>query len=154
MAKYHVEGLSKKFFLPDGWQLFRIIIIGAVFGILTMVVAGLLAERMATGAESTEISVSARWAAHRMTLVALGLLAMGGLLWLKVESAVLIMIAVVAILWQFNLLVFETNLGMLISVLLAAGLAGVFGWISQLRDSWLRILISVIVVIILSWIGS
>lgn len=154
MAKYHVEGLSKKFFLPDGWQLFRIIIIGAVFGILTMVVAGLLAERMATGAESAEISVSARWAAHRMTLVALGLLAMGGLLWLKVESAVLIMIAVVAILWQFNLWVFETNLGMLISVLLAAGLAGVFGWISQLRDSWLRILISVIVVIILSWIGS
>lgn len=141
MAKYYIKTVPNKFFLFDGKQLSRIVVVGALFGVATALLARF------------GLTMATELAEYRIALVVMGLVMVGILLWLQVEPAIMIAVASVIVLWRLGLI--NSNVWwqiLLAQGLLSAGIVGLFGWISQLRQWWPRIIATVLVILILSLI--
>ncbi len=137
MTKHLVKTSPYKFFLFDKTQVLVIAVTGLLFGVITMLLVGWL------GFGSMLVN-------FRVGLIISGLASLIILLNKRVESALIIVIFTVVVLWNQWLQLPQFWQALAFYAGLSAGLMALFGWISQLKIWQLRLSFGMVVVMLLS----
>lgn len=137
MTKHLVKTSPHKFFLFDKTQLLVIAVTGLLFGVITILLVGWL------GFGSMLVN-------FRVGLIISGLASLIILLNKRVESALMIVIFTVVVLWNQWLQLPHFWQALAFYAGLSAGLMALFGWISQLKIWQLRLSFGMVVVMLLS----
>lgn len=137
MTKHLVKTSPYKFFLFDKTQLLIIAVTGLLFGVVTMLLVGWL------GFGSMLVN-------FRVGLIISGLASLIILLNKRVESALMIVVFTVVVLWNQWLQLPQFWQALAFYTGLSAGLMALFGWISQLKIWQLRLSFGIVVAVLLS----
>lgn len=139
MTKHVIKTSPHKFFLLNKRQLLMIAGIGALFGVMTLVLTGWL-------------SFGAMLVNFRVGLIVAAVLSLMALLKQQVESALLIVVMTLIVLWNQWLQFEHFWQAALFYGLLSSAVMTLFGWIAQLNNWRLRLGVGLLVTVLLSLI--